>query len=138
MSITYTFFAPAYLPLAPDALSEKTARSFTDRAEVEATLAAHFGHLAWEHDTTRPIARATVVEDDFPYELTVMRFDAATAQPAATDRDDASLVVSMRCSGRVDSASFAQRLCDATGWIAFDDRYYLFQPHRPPVPAGGG
>ncbi|MFL5606286.1 MAG: hypothetical protein ACJ8AD_07565 [Gemmatimonadaceae bacterium] len=48
-----------------------------------------------------------------------------------------NLIVSMRCSGRIDSVPFVQRLLDATGWIAFDDRAYLFQPHQPPVPGGG-
>ena len=137
MSISYTFFSPAQLPLTPASQGEETARSFTDLAAVQEALGAHLPRLAWEAAPEFALARGTVTEDEVPFEFSVIAFDDGAASDERVEDADATLVVSLRCSGRVDSAPFVQRLCDASGWIAFDDRFYLFQPHQPPVPAGG-
>ena len=126
MSWSYLFLAPTTLPLTPATLSEETTRSFTDADAVRAALDAHLPHLAWAADPDGALARGVAIEDGVHYEFVIR-----PEEPPA-------LIVSMRTSGRADSAPFVQRLCDATGWIAFDDRVYLFQPHQPPVPAGGG
>lgn len=131
MSWTYTFFAPHRLPLAPADLSDETVRSFTELAEVRDALGEHLPGLAWGAAPHGALARGTVTDGDVPYELTVLPYERE--EGAAP-----TLIVSLRCSGRVDSAPFVQRLIDATGWIAFDDRAYLFQPRRVPVPGGAG
>lgn len=126
MSRSYLFFAPLHLPLTPAALSEETVRGFTDRAEVQTMLGAHMPELAWNAGSGDALASAVVMQDDTPYEFTISCFT------------NDELIVALRCSGRVNSEPFVQRICDATGWIAFDDRPFLFQPHRPPVEAGHG
>ena len=139
MSWGYMFFAPTRLPLTPAALSEETVHSFTDAAKVQATLSAHLPRLAWTPDPEGCLARGTVSEDDADYEFSIRSYDGTAGSGAPSSSSEArQLIVKLRCSGRIDSAPFAQRLCDATGWIAFDDRVDLFQPHHPPVFAGGG
>ena len=129
MSWGYMFFPPKQLPLTADALSEETVGAFTDADAVRAVISAHLPDLAWSAAEPPMRFRGTATEDDAKYEFTIMDHETASGQ---------SLIVSIRCSGRIDSAPFAQRVCDATGWIAFDDRAYLFQPNRPPVPGGRG
>lgn len=123
MSKSYLFFAPMQLPLTTDLLSDETVQSFTDVASVQATLSAHLPALAWDPSPDGALAHGTVTEGDALYEFSIRLYEPP------------SLLVSLRSSGRVDSASFVQRLCDATGWIAFDDRPRCFQPHHPPMPA---
>ena len=137
MSRSYLFFAPAKLPLAVDDLSAETTRCFTDVAAVRATLDAHLPGLAWDESPEGALARGTVSDGDALHELAVLPYEAP-AESGARPAGAPDLIVSLRASGRVDSASFVQRLCDAAGWVAFDDRVYCFQPHRPPVFAGGG
>lgn len=123
MSLTYLFFAPTQLPLTTDMLSETTVRSFTDLASVQATLSAHLPTLAWHAVLADALASGTVYDGGAQYEFSVNTSVAP------------QLVVALRSSGRVDSMSFVQRLCDATGWVAFDARPRCFQPHQPPIPA---
>ena len=137
MSWGYMFFSPARLPLAPADLSEATVRSFTDVELVRAELSARLTKLAWDAKPRSGLATGAVTEEGATYEFGIMRHEPPREADAPGDAEPV-LIVKLRCSGRIDSAPFAQRLCDATGWIAFDDRAYLFQPHRPPVPAGSG
>jgi len=132
LSRSYLFFSPAKLPLAVEDLSAETTRSFTDVAAVRATLGAHLPGLAWDASPAYGLASGRVSDGDALYEFSVMPHEAPAESGAA------DLIVSLRSSGRVDSASFVQRLCDAAGWVAFDDRFHCFQPHRPPMFAGGG
>jgi hypothetical protein len=138
VSKTYLFFAPTRLPLMTDLLSDETVRSFTDATSVQATLRTHLPDLAWDPSPEGALARGTVAAGDVLYEFSIRVYvpaagSTASSNTAATDAP--SLLVSLRSSGRVDSASFVQRLCDATGWIAFDDRPRCFQPHHPSIPA---
>jgi hypothetical protein len=131
MSWGYTFFPPKQLPLTPEALSDETVGTFVpdDLHAVQTAIAAHLPQIAWTPGDGVVFARGKVTEDDADFEFTLL------------DQEDAStptLIVGVRCSGRIDSEPFAQRLCDATGWIAFDDRAYLFQPNLPPMSGGGG
>jgi hypothetical protein len=139
MSWGYMFYSPTRLPLLPAELSEETVHSFTDVEMVKATLGTHLPALTWDPDPEGALASGSVIDHDAQYEFTVRVYEppAGTPEPARADGRP-SLIVAVRCSGRIESAPFAQRLCDATGWIAFDDRVYLFQPHRSPMPGGGG
>lgn len=93
--------------------------------------------MTWAADSGPRLAHGTVTDDGEHYEVNVSHFDPS-AQPGADANaaGEPSLIVSVRCSGRIDSAPFAQKLFDAAGWIAFDYRAYLFQPHQPPMPGG--
>ena len=128
MSWGYTFFPPKQLPLTHETLSEETVGTFHDADAVRAAISAHLPDLVWTHGQGATLHRGVVTERDaeyeYVYELTILHH---------VEADTPSLIVSVRCSGRFDSAPFAQRMCDATGWIAFDDRVCLFQPHRPPL-----
>lgn len=129
MSRSYLFFAPSVLPLATDDLSEETVRPFASSAAVREALDRLFDDLAWEPAPPEGVPlHGTVVRDEAPYE-----FSVSPALPGASGAGGVSL--GLRCSGRVDSEAFVQRICDATGWVAFDDRPRCFQPHRPPMPA---
>jgi hypothetical protein len=139
MSWSYLFFKPTQVPQSPDDLGEENAFSFSEAAEVQAVLSAHLPHLTWAPDPEGVLARGRVTEDDAEYNFNVMfHEDPAKPDAPAGPAEAPKLVVGMHCSGRIDSASFVQCLCDATGWIALDDRVYLFQPHHAPVPGGGG
>lgn len=128
MSWTYAFFPPNELPLTHETLSEQTVGAFTDADAVRDVIDANLPNVVWTpgDGDVRFRGRVRVESDD--YEFTIMDHVEATTP---------TLIVSMRCSGRIDSIPFAQRLCDATGWIAFDDRAYLFQPLRAPMPGSG-
>lgn len=134
MSLSYLFFTPARLPLAPEMVTEEIVRHLADVAAVRATLSAHLPRLAWEEDPEDALARGTVLDGDATYELYVAPAPEHTPSESASESPE--LMVCLRSSGRVDSASFVQRICDATGWVAFDDRPYCFQPHRPPMSFG--
>jgi hypothetical protein len=128
VSWSYTFFPPKQLPLTPESLSEETVGTFSDLDAVRATIDAGVPGVQWVPGEGEVRLRGSVSDGEDHYELTVMNH-AEAKEP--------TLIVSMRCSGRIDSVPFAQRVCDATGWIAFDDRTYLFQPHLPPMSGGG-
>jgi hypothetical protein len=49
------------------------------------------------------------------------------------DGDGVMLV--LRCSLRADYRDVVQGLCDALGWVAFDETPLCYQPHRTPIPA---
>jgi hypothetical protein len=123
LSKSYLFFTPARLPLTTGQLGDETVRSFTDLASVRATLGTHLPDIVWQPAPVDALAHGTVSDGDALYEFAVRAYEPP------------SLIVSLRSSGRVDSAPFVQRLCDATGWVAFDDRPRCFQPHHPPIPA---
>ena len=137
MSWGYMFFAPVRLPLMPAELSEETVHSFTDADTVKAALSRAIEDLAWDDEPEFGLATGSAIDEGARYEFSVMRY-VPQADAAPANGGDRTLIVKLRCSGRIDSAPFAQRLCDATGWIAFDDRAYLFQPHHPPMPGGAG
>jgi len=126
MSWGYTFFPPKALPLTHEMLSEETVGTFTpdDLDSVKETISAHLPQITWTPGEGVVYARGTVTEDDADFEFTLLDQESASTP---------TLIVGVRCSGRIESEPFAQRLCDATGWIAFDDRVYLFQPNLPPM-----
>jgi hypothetical protein len=130
MSRTYLFFTPAELPLTTEMVSDRTVLSFTDQASVQAILETHLPELEWRPALEHALAVGTVTDDGAIYEFYVAHAPEGTAPPGAP-----TLIVSLRSSGRVDSESFVQRLVDATGWVAFDDRPRCFQPYQPPMPA---
>jgi hypothetical protein len=123
------FFPPKELPLTHEMLSEERVGTFVDADAVREVIDASLPNVEWTPGEGEVRARGRVSDGEDSYEFVIMDHVAATTP---------TLIVSMRCSGRIDSAPFAQRLCDATGWIAFDDRAYLFQPFRPPMAGGGG
>jgi hypothetical protein len=129
MSWSYTFFPPKELPLTPERVSEETVGTFSDAEAVREVIDAAVPNVAWTPGEGEIRFRGRVFDGEDLYEITIMNHVAA-AEP--------TLIVSMRCSGRIDSIPFAQRICDSTGWIAFDDRTYLFQPLRPPMGMGAG
>lgn len=127
MSRSYLFFAPRELPLTTDALSAETVHPFASLETVRDALDTALPDLVWSPAAPEGVlAFGTVMRDEAPHEFSL--------QPDATD-PAAGLVLALRCSGRVDSGAFVQSLCDATGWVAFDDHPWCFQPHRPPMPA---
>jgi len=126
MSWGYTFLPPKQLPLTHDLLSDETAGTFTPEEldSVKSAIATHLPGIAWTPGEGVVYARGKVTEDDADFEFTLLDQEGASTP---------TLIVGVRCSGRINSEPFAQRLCDATGWIAFDDRAYLFQPNLPPM-----
>ena len=129
MSWSYTFFPPKELPLTHETLSEETVGTFADLDAVRATIDSSLPGVEWAPGEGEMRLRGQVSDGEDEYELCIMNHAEA---------DEPTLIVSIRCSGRIDSAPFAQRVCDATGWIAFDERTYLFQPFRPAMGAGAG
>lgn len=127
MSWSYMFFPPMVLPLSRERLSEETVGTFVDPDAVREVIDASLPTVEWARGEAPVHVRGRVFDGEDLYEFTIMDHVEATRP---------TLIVSMRCSGRIDSIPFAQRLCDATGWIAFDDRAYLFQPLRPPMSGG--
>jgi hypothetical protein len=124
MSWSYTFFPPRELPVTHETLSEETVGTFVDPVAVREVIDASLPNVEWTPGEPPVHVRGRVFDGEDLYEFTIMDHVEAT---------EPTPIVSMRCSGRIDSIPFAQRLCDATGWIAFDDRAYLFQPLRPPM-----
>ena len=111
------FFRPARLPLTLDDLSEETVLPLTDPTQIRASLEQFFGTIEWEDE------RYGRTEADGRWvEITV--------------HDKPGLPgLSLRCSLRADYGDVAQGLCDRFGWVAFDDRPRLYQPHQPPLQA---
>jgi hypothetical protein len=126
MSWGYTFLPPKQLPLTHEMLSDETVGTFTpdDLDAVKATIAAHLPGITWTPGEGVVHARGEAKDDGEDFEFTLLDQESASTP---------TLIVGVRCSGRIDSEPFAQRMCDATGWIAFDDRAYLFQPNLPPM-----
>lgn len=114
MARSYFFFQPARLPLEADELAEDAVRPLTDAAALQAALSRELPALAWQGQEGRGDWEGHWLEFRLP---------------------DAGLTLSLRCSLRADYAPLVQRLCDALGWVAFDEAPLLFQPHRPPQPA---
>jgi hypothetical protein len=117
MSYTYLFVRPAKLPLDTSELSELTVLPLSDAEGIRASLERHVPGLRWDSATD---ARADV--DGRWLELRL---------PEADDGD----TLAMRCSLRHDYADIVQRLCDACGWVAFDQTPRCYQPHREPIAA---
>ena len=115
MAYSYFFFEPARLPLASDELSEATVRPLDDAAAVQAALSRLLPAIVWDEDQT---GRMQADEGWVEFQL-----------PASEG------TLSMRCSLRADYSALVQRLCDQSGWLAFDERSQCFQPGRPPIPA---
>ncbi|MEW5931033.1 MAG: hypothetical protein AB1941_26515 [Gemmatimonadota bacterium] len=115
MAYRYLFFRPARLPLTPEELSADTVLELDDGAEVRASLDRALPGIAWTGDGQG----RTDVNGQW------MEFFYAPGEGT----------LSLRCSLRADYGPIVQRLCDATGWIAFDERPRCYQPHRPPMPA---
>lgn len=133
MSVSYLFMEPLTLPVTAEALGEDTVRNFTDAAAVRESLGTVFPDITWRSDPATASDLAQVLEDGVTYEFSLL--DTRTEAGAAAGGGDVGLVVSLRCSGRVDSVPFVQRLCDQLGWLAFDQQVLMYQPHHAPVPA---
>ena len=113
MSQGFMFFRPARLPLTPEELSEETVLRLTGAPEIRASLERHFGAVEW-------------VDEQHG------RADADGRWIEMTVRDDPALPgLSLRCSLRADYGDVVQALCDRFGWVAFDDKPALYQPHQP-------
>lgn len=119
MAYTYIFFEPVRLPLTSHELGDATVRTLSDASIVQATLARIFPAVEWVEANGRVLGRAQVdagwVEFGLP------------AAPADT--------LSMRCSLRADYSADVQRLCDQSGWLAFDEQPQCYQPGQAPMPA---
>ena len=117
MSQGFMFFRPTRLPLMTEELSEQTVVALTDPAHIRACLDLHFGTIAWEDERHG-------------------RTEAGGRWVEITVHDEPGLPgLALRCSMRADYADVVQALCDRFGWVAFDERPALYQPHRPPMPA---
>jgi hypothetical protein len=115
MSKTYLFFKAARLPLEADALDETTVLPLDDQAVIRSALADIPVVVDWDKDGLgRVQLDGKVIEFQLP-------------SPGGT--------LSMHCSLRTDVAADIQRLCDKTGWLAFDEEPLCYQPHRPAMPA---
>ena len=113
MAYTYLFFEPKRLPLSPDELGLDTVVPLTDLDAVKAALATVMPALEWLPEGW---ARGETPEGQW------LEFSVA-----------AGGTLGMRCSLRADYRAHVQRLCDALGWVAVDERPFCFQPHREPV-----
>lgn len=102
------------LPLEAHELSDETVLPLCDADEIRSGLERVVPGLVWPNERE---ARATV--DGRWLEFYLPRGGVDT--------------LSLRCSLRSDHSDLVQGYCDALGWIAFDERPRLFQPHRPPV-----
>lgn len=117
MAYSYLFFRPARLPLASADLSESTVLPFVDAEQVRASLERHVPGVQWESATE---GRAEM--DGWWLELRVLE-------------DRGGVCLSMRCSLRHDYRDVVQGICDACGWLAFDQTPECYQPHLAPMRA---
>jgi hypothetical protein len=118
MAYSYLFFEPTRLPLASHELGEATVRTLDDAGAVQATLTRIFPAVEWAEADGRRLGRT--------------QLDAGWAEfwlPAPGH------TLSMRCSLRADYLADVQRLCDQSGWLAFDERPMCLQPGQAPIPA---
>ena len=99
----------------------------------------------WHDSGAHLVARSTVEMPEALDVISIMGCDAANGTYYQLYSDDRGVcrVYGMSIGDGEwrlwrEGEPFAQRLCDATGWIAFDDRAYLFQPNLPPMSGGGG
>jgi hypothetical protein len=113
MAYTYLFFKPARLPLTPEELSDATVRLLDDASAAQAMLARALPAIEWGADN---IGRAQVDAGWVEFRLPT---------PGST--------LSMRCSLRADYSADVQRLCDESGWLAFDEQPMWFQPGQAPM-----
>jgi len=116
MAYSYFFFEPTRLPLACDELSEATVRPLVDADAVRTALSRMLPAISWDED--EQTGRMQADEGWVEFQL-----------PASEG------TLSMRCSLRADYSALVQRLCDQSGWLAFDEQPQCFQPGRPPMPA---
>jgi hypothetical protein len=119
MAYLYLFFEPTRLPLASHELGEDTVRTLNDASAAQATLTRILPAIEWVEADGRLLGRAQVdagwVEFGLP------------AGPADT--------LSMRCSLRADYSADVQRVCDQSGWLAFDEQPQCYQAGQAPMPA---
>lgn len=115
MAYTYLFFRPLRLPLDAAELGSDTVLPLDDAGLVRASLDRVLPGLDWQGPTE---ARVTVDGLWMEWRL-----------------DPQAGALSLRCSLRHDYRAIVQRLCDQTGWIAFDQEPWCYQPHRPPMRA---
>ena len=118
MSHSYLFHLPRRLPLdhpdfGPDYAANIPSGPFTDRDTLERELTQLFPDARWEGDSASAMT------------------DAGWVEPRLFEHE--GLYWSLRCSLRNDYDALVQAICDRMGWIAFDERQRLFQPHRSPI-----
>jgi hypothetical protein len=118
MAYTYLFFEPARLPLRSDELGETTVRPLNDANAVQATLTRILPAIEWIEEDGRLLGRTQVDAGWVEFWL-----------PAPGHS------LSMRCSLRADYSADVQRLCDQSGWLAFDQRPMCLQPGQAPMRA---
>lgn len=118
MAYTYLFFEPARLPLKSHELDETTVRTLDDANAVQATLTCLLPAIEWIEEDGRLLGRAQVDAGSVEFWLPA---------PGHT--------LSMRCSLRADHSADVQRLCDQSGWLAFDQQPLCFQPGHTPIPS---
>lgn len=114
MARTYSFYRPARLPLETHELSRETVLPLCDPDEIRSGLQGVVPGLAWrDGHEANAIVSGRWLEFQLPH------------------GEDGTL--SLRCSLRADHSDIVQALCDALGWLAFDERPMCFQPHRAPM-----
>jgi hypothetical protein len=115
MAYTYLFFRPSRLPLATHELSEQTVLDLQDPIAVRAELDRVLPDIEWIDALS---GRTTVEGQWLEFRL------------PGEDR-----TLSLRCSLRADYARIVQKLCDDTGWLAFDQTPLCYQPNHEPIRA---
>lgn len=113
MAYTYLFFKPRRLPLAPAELGHDTVDVLIDAGAVRTALNAVMPMLQWQPDGS---ARGESAAGNW------LEFSV-----------HAGSTLAMRCSLRADYSAEVQRICDALGWLAVDEKPRCFQPHLPPI-----
>lgn len=116
MARTYLFFRPTRLPLGSNDLDADTVLSLFAEPQVRVTIEQALPGLAWRTETV-----GTVTVEGNWYEVHL---------PATADQ-----TVSLRCSLRAEHAAIVQRICNLTGWLAFDEQPMCFQPYEAPMRA---
>lgn len=113
MAKSYIFLKPRHLPLVAEKLDRASVTPI-DADEVVACLRQALPSLTWSSPTD-----ASGETDSGWVEF---------SQPGqGADRS-----LTLRCSLRSDYEPLVQNLCDQFGWVAFDEKPLLFQPHRSP------
>lgn len=116
MAYTYLFFEPAHLPLASQELSEATVLTLDDANAVRTTLTRLLPTLKWIEEDDRLLGRTQVNAGWVEFCLPALGH-----------------TLSMRCSLRADYSADVQRLCDQSGWLAFDQQPMCLQPGQAPI-----
>lgn len=116
MARTYLFFQPSRLPLASNELDATTVLGLAAEPRVKSAIEQALPGLSWQ---TNSFGRASLQGNWYEVHLP----------------ETAEQTLSLRCSLRTEASSIVQRICDLTGWLAFDEHPMCFQPNKAPMPA---